>query len=352
AVYEIYPLLAEARLGAGDLNGARGAFQSALLRLPVAKTPAEKQQIGQIEANLRFSLGRVLGQLKKPKEALVEFRRTAALVPGDAETQSLIAVAAEQTGDHQGAIAAAKKALELNPKRSGDRILLARLYGQSKNWKAANEQYETYNRQQPKDGTTLIEWAFAARRAKQTEDELKVWAKLVALDPKNPFPLMQSGTTLRDKKRLPEALAKYEKALSLSTVDPAIMYEVASLQTQLRRHADATETWKRLVAAKPDYLPAYGFLLSASDRSNTESSTRAFLAKRLAQNEDPKVLSEILSYFENNKKNGEAKALLADVLKRNPKARAAKAALDSYEPSAPEPAEAKPTAEVEPTKSP
>ncbi|RYG70807.1 tetratricopeptide repeat protein, partial [bacterium] len=30
AVYEIYPLLAEARLGAGDLNGARGAFQSAL----------------------------------------------------------------------------------------------------------------------------------------------------------------------------------------------------------------------------------------------------------------------------------------------------------------------------------
>lgn len=349
-VFEIYPLLGEARLGAGDLSGARSAFQSALLRLPVAKTDADKKEVARVEANLRFSLGRVLGRSKKPKEALAEFRRVAKLAPGDAEVQSLIGLAASQTGDRKGAIAALNEALKLDPKRANDHLLLAQLQEQSNNWSAANEHYETYVRLQPRDEGAIISWAFAARRAKKYEQELKVWDRFAKRAPKKPFPLMQSGVVLRELKRPAEALAKFERALAIDGKDPNVLYEVARLQTQLKRPSDATSTWKKLIAARPDYLPAYASLLASSAQSGDESSTRLFLARKLAGEENPKALSEVLRYYEKTKKNAEAKALLTDIVKRNPKARSAKAALDSFE--APAPAETKAEATPTPTPTP
>jgi tetratricopeptide (TPR) repeat protein len=346
-VFEIYPLLADARLASGDLSGALGALESALLRLPIPKTDAEKKEVARLEGSLRFSLGRIYGQSKKPKQALGEFRRAAEMAPGDPEIQSMIGLAAVQSGDNKGAIAALNAALKLDPKRATDHRLLAQLLARDGNWTGANQHYETYNQLQPRDGSALIEWADMARRAKKTDQELRIWGKLAAADPKNPFPLMQSAVVLREAKRPAEALAKFERALALNPKDSNILYEIARLQTQLKRSGDATATWKKVIVARPDFVPAYASLLVSSAKSGDDSSTRLFLARRLAQDKDPKVLGEVLRYYQVNKKSAEARALLSDVVKRNPKARAAKAALDSYSP-VPEPEVAKPTAPAKP----
>jgi tetratricopeptide (TPR) repeat protein len=347
-VFEIYPMLANARMAAGDLSGAQGALQSALLRMPVAKDEAQRKQAARIEGGLRFTLGRVLGQSKKPKEAVVEFRRAAKLVPGDAETQSLLALAAAESGDRKGAIAAAKAALAIDNKRAPDHRLLAQLQAQSKNWDAANEQYEIYMRLQPRDGGALVEWAQLLGSAKKYDQVLKVWAKLAALDPKTPLPYLQSGALLRDLKRPQEALASFQKALQRSGENPNALFEIARLQTQLKRSGDAAATWKRLITASPAYTPAYGLLLESSARSGDSSGARLFLARQLARDDNPKALKEVLGFYRKTKNSAEARALLEDVVKRNPKARSAKAALDAFQAPASVPNE-KPTTAAPPS---
>jgi predicted Zn-dependent protease len=330
-VFEIYPMLANARMATGDLSGARGALQSALLRMPVAKNAAQKQQAARIEGGLRFTLGRVLGQSKKPREAVAEFKRAAKLVPGDAEIQSLLALAAAESGDRKGAMAAVQAALAIDNKRPTDHRLLARLQAQSNNWSAANQQYEAYMRLQPRDGSALVEWAQFLGRAKKHDEELKIWARLAALDPKTPIPYLQSGALLRDLKRPQEALVNFQKALKLSGEDPNALFEIARLQTQLKRSSDATGTWKRLIAAAPSFTPAYAALLESSARSGDSSGTRLFLARQLAQGDNPKALKEVLGFYARTKQSAEARALLDDVVQRNPKARSAKAALDAFQ---------------------
>ncbi|PQV64894.1 Tfp pilus assembly protein PilF [Abditibacterium utsteinense] len=329
-VFDIYPALANARLAAGDLSGARGALQSALSRVPVAKNDAQKLQVAQIEGGLRLTLGRVWGQSKKPKAAKQEFERAAALLPRDAEPRSLLALAALQSGDKKTARNALQDALSLDPRRAADRLTLAQLFAQNQNWRAADEQYAAYAKLQPHDKLALTQWAQVAAHRNHREQSLQIWSQIAALDPKNPLPLLQSGVILRTLKRPAPALAAFERALQLRPNDASALFEVARLQSTLKKPGAAL-TWRELIAIQPDYLPAYAALLDASQRSGAEASTRLFLARQLSRGkENPRALSEILRFYQQQNRSAQAKALLADIVQRNPKAKTARAALDSF----------------------
>lgn len=330
-VFELYPQLANARLAAKDLSGASDAIKSALLRLPVGKTPPEKAQIAAIEGELRLTLGRTLGQSKKPAEARREFERAATLLPRSAEVRSMLALAAMQSGDRKTATAALQGAIAIDPSRAGDRRFLAQLLADGKDWSAANAQYAAYTKLQPRDGSALIEWAGAAHRAKKSDEELQIWSKLATLDPRNPLPHIQRGVLLRDLKRPAEALQSFQRALAIKSDDPNALFESGRLESQLGQARNAAATWRKLITTRPQYAPAYASLLESSDKSGDAPNARLFLARELSQKSDnPQALSEILNFYAKSKRDAEAKAFLADVLKRNPKSRFAKAALDSF----------------------
>ncbi len=328
-VFEIYPALADARLAAGDLGGARAALQSALGRLPVAKTAAQKQQLAGAEGNLRLSLGRVLGQSKQPKLARREFERAAALLPRQAEPRALLALAALQSGDNNAARAALQKTLELDPTRARDRLTLAQLLAQNRDFSAAQTQFALYARQQPRDAGALTQWAQVTVAAKQPDKALPILAKIAALQPQNPAPWMQSGAILRDAKRLAPALSSFERALALRPTDASALFEVARLQSALKRPG-ASQSWQKLIARQPDFAPAYAALLGASERDGNGAGARIFLARQLGRGADnPGALAEILRFYQAKGRASEAKALLSDITARNPRAKSARDALES-----------------------
>ncbi len=329
-VFEIYPALANARLAAGDLRGARGALQSALTRLPTAKNDAQKVQAAQIEGGLRLALGRVLGQSKQPKAARTEFERAAALLPREAEPRSLLALAALQTGDKKAALSALQSALQIAPNRAGDRLTLAQLFAQNQNWRDADTQYAAYTKLQPRDPVAWAQWAQVAQRRNRGDQAVQIWSQFSRLDPKNPLPHLQSGAIFRDLKRPAPALAAFERALDLRPNDPSALFEVARLQSALKK-PQAGVSWQKLIAAQPEYLPAYPALLEASLRNDNEATARLFLARQLSRGkENPRALSAILRFYQQKNRSAQAKALLADIVQRNPKAQAARAALDSF----------------------
>lgn len=332
-VYEIYPLLADARLALGDKDGARGALQSALLRLPKGKTSAQRAQIALAEGGLHLALGRLWGQSKKPIPARAEFARAAALLPRSAEARSLLAVASLQSGDRKGAIVALQNALAIDSKRLKDRRFLAQLFAQDKNWKAADAQYALITQAQPRDAEAWLEWAQVASRAGQSERELQILGKLTELQPQNVRFQLQRAVLLRDQKRPAEALKSFQRALALKSDDANVVADIARLQTQLGQPKPAAATWKKLIALRPDFAPAYRALLESSARGGESASARLFLARQLSKpNQNPRVLSEVLRFYARNKQDSQAKALLSDVVARNPKNRAALAALDSFAP--------------------
>jgi tetratricopeptide (TPR) repeat protein len=327
---EIYPILADARIAARDLRGARGAIQSALTRLPRGQNAAQKAQIRGIEGGFRLTLGRILGQMKKPREAKIEFARAVEALPRDPNALSLLATASAQMGDLTGATKALQKALEIDAKRAGDRRFLAQVLAQSKNYSAASEQFALYTRLQPRDMGALAQWVEVAAQKRDRALELEILGKLVALDSKNPAPHLQRGVILRDLKRPREALNSFNRALKMRPQDPNVLFEVARLETQLKQPKSAALTWQKIIVVRPDFLPAYPALLQNSSQSGQTPSARLFLARRLATNENPRALSEILRFYEKNRRNSEAEALLIDIVRRNPRTRAAKAALDSF----------------------
>ncbi len=330
AIFEIYPALADARLASGDLGGARGALQTALQRLPQGQNAEQKARIARAEGELHLSLGRVLGQSKQPKAARAEFARAAQLLPREADPQGLLALAELQSGDKKAAQLALKRAIALDPKRAADRLTLAQLLAQNGDFRGAQEQFALYAATQPRDLDALSQWAQVELRLKEPDKAVQIYGKIAALAPKNPLPLVQSGEILRDRKRLAPALANFERALALRPGDAGALFEVARLQSALKRPA-ASATWQKFIALKPDFLPAYPAMLAASARSGTETGARLFLARQLARGaENPRVLSEVLRFYAQTGGNSQAKALLADIVKRNPKAKTARAALDSF----------------------
>jgi tetratricopeptide (TPR) repeat protein len=332
-VFEIYPLLADARAAIGDSRGAREALGSAILRLPKGTTSAQRAQIARAEGGLRLSLGRLWGQAKKPREARTEFARAATLLPRETEAHSMLALASLQSGDRSGAVKALQSALAIDPKRLRDRRFLAQLLAQNRNWKPASAQYALYTQAQPRDVGAWEEWAQVAARAGETEQELRILAKLTELQPRNARLHLQRGALLRDRKRPAEALMSFERALALQKDDPNALAEIARLQTQLKQPKQAAASWKKLIVLRPDYTPAYRAMLESSARGGEGAAARAFLSRQLSKTrENPRVLSEVLRFYTRTKQDSQAQALLKEIVMRNPKNRFARAALDSYAP--------------------
>ncbi len=346
-VFEIYPALAEARLGAGDLSGARGALQTALTKLPRGATGDQKARISRAEGELRLSLGRVLGQQKQPKAARIEFKRAAQLLPREAEPQALLALAALQSGDKNAAKRALQSALALDPNRARDRLTLAGILAQDRDFRGAETQFAAYLKAAPRDLNALSALAQVKLQLKKPAEAAQILAKIADLDPKNPLPLLDSGAILRDAGQFAPALASFERALARRPTDERALVEVARLQTRLKR-GGAGATWQKLIAVKPGFLPAYGAFLEVSARGGQEIGARLFLARQLARGaENPSALSEILRFYARTGRDSQAKALLADITQRNPKNKAARAALDSFAP--PKLQAARPTPQMTPT---
>lgn len=330
--FELYPALADARIAAKDPKGAVSALQSAISRLPKGNGAAPKEAVENTEGRLHLAMGRLLGDQKQPREARQQFALAAKLLPRAVEPRALGALAEIQLKNPSGAITLLQSAATLDPKNPTTQLLLAQTLAGQKKAREADAAFARYCALEPRDATALTQWASVAAQLKDSDKETRVLQKAAALDGKNPLLWARLGAVQLRSNRKRDALATFQKMAKLSPRDLNAPLQIAALQRDLGDSHAAFGTLKGALTARPDYAPAYSLLLQAGETSGQSEAARAFVARQLASHaDDAPALSQTLAFYDAKKRGAEAKALLTEIVARNPKAALAKNALASFD---------------------
>ncbi len=328
--FALYPALAQVLVSGKDRPGAINALRGGLARLPKGATNAE--------GRLRVTLGQLLGDGKQPRAARDEFNRAAKLLPRDPEPLALAALAELDLKNPSGAAKLIGQAVALDPKNGRTRRLYAQTLAQSKQWKAADAQYALVCAAAPRDKEALAQWARVAHEAKNPVREIEVLRRLAAVEPRNPRVWEQLGSVQLAGGNKGAAINSFAKVVSLSPRDTGSALNLADLQIQQGDARAALGTLQQAIGARPDFAPAYARVLDAGDKANQKEACRDFVAGKLAaQSQNGALLATALGFYDIRKRSDEARALLDEVLSRNPNAALAKRALASYNPTTPAP---------------
>lgn len=329
--FELYPALANARAAVKDPQGAISALQGALARLPKGGSPAQKAAVGDTEGRLRLTMGRLLGDQKQPRAARDQFALAAKLLPRAVEPKALGALAEIQLGDLAGATSLLRNASALDPKNPTTQLLLAQTLAQSKRWREAEDAFERYAVLSPRDPQALMQWASVAFQLKDGAKETRALAQVAALDAKNPSVWARLGAAQMRLGRKREAIKSFQTLAKIAPRDLSAPLQIASLQSQTGDAGAAFGTLRSALSARPDYAPVYQLLLQAGDAAGKRDEARSFTARQLSsQSANGAALSQTLAFYDAKKRSADAKALLGEVLARNPNASLAKNALASY----------------------
>ncbi|HYO81307.1 MAG TPA: tetratricopeptide repeat protein, partial [Bryobacteraceae bacterium] len=216
------PKLAQARenlglvlLEAGDLGGAAKQLDRAI------------QLYGQKEAGAytRYLRARVHTASGALKEAESELRSAVALQPRLSEAWSALGQVREKMGDDNGALAALRRSVQVNPAGAVAQTRLGSLYLRLEKPVDAVHHLEQALKLTPDDQTALNNLQRALREAGQTERADQVKARLSELirsrdrDSQNALVavnLNNEGAELQKQGKLVEAAEKYRAALSFN----------------------------------------------------------------------------------------------------------------------------------------
>jgi TolB-like protein/Tfp pilus assembly protein PilF len=175
-----------------------------------------------------------------------------------------------------GAEAALQRAIELRP-NAGETHLArgSHLYNAFRDYKGALSELEAARAGLPND-PRIPEWTgYILRRQGKLEEAIRALKEAVALDPRNPFTLLQLSFSYQDLRRYPEAKGTYQRVLEITPDDVA----VASRPTYVDLHwhadtsplhqfinrlrnerpatlADAAESWFDCALAERDWAAA------------------------------------------------------------------------------------------------
>ena len=324
--FVLYPPLAEARIATKDRAGAINALQSALTRVPKGGAGTS-----QTEGRLRVSLGQLLGDGKQPRAARDQFALASRLLPRDPEPRALGALAEIDLKNLSGATKLLAEAVALDPKNARTRRLYAQTLAQNGQWLVADTQFETYISSAPRDKEALSQWARVAQELKNPAREAEVWQKVAALDAKNPLVWTRLGEAQLRAKRKREALQAFTRLAALTPRDLSNLLHVSELQTDVGDARGALGTLQKALDVRPDYAPAYLMVLRAGEAAGELETARAVVVQKLAARpQDNAALTGALKFYNDKKRPNDARALLNDVVARNPNATLAKNALATY----------------------
>lgn len=245
---------------------ARAAEAAVESQLPRAKQIAESLvQRDQKDVDVAIFAGEVDLLVKEPQKALDNFMRAAALDAGTARSSFAIARANSALGNHDAALAQAKKVLQQSPQHVGARLLIARsLWSVSRDEAAATTilseviapgpTREAASPVELVDAlTTMAKVHMARSRMSQAEAAL---TEALKIDPKAGPALAGMGEALYREGRFTDALARFEMGIQADPEGTSAKIGAAKTKIALERLGEAKDQLKRLRDARPSDLEA------------------------------------------------------------------------------------------------
>lgn len=210
------------------------------------------------DVNARGVLGNIYLRKKRYKEAIEAFRAILKLRPRNLRVKINVGNIWYQQGQYNKAIdlyTAILAELKKTNRRAPFTVHfnLGMSYFQVKQWRKAEEQFDQFMAQNPRQGKQLAYYylgnaQFELRKYGEAKKNL---LKAAALSPNNPVTHYRLGVLAIAENRLDDALRYLRKAHSLKNDDPQILFEIGKIELKKGRLEDALSDFDKAIKLQP-----------------------------------------------------------------------------------------------------
>lgn len=198
----------------GFILKKKGKLKEALAQLDTCVTKNPKHHEGW------YQKARVHMKLKQYKEAKAAFKKAIALKDKDPWFHSGLCGAMLKLEEIDGAIAACKKAAELDKDKNKNweaHSNLGLIYRQIKKYDEAVASYKKAIEINPDDHFLMNNLGVVYRKLKKYDEAEKMFKKCVEIDPKNAVYHLNLAIAYRAQEKYEPAIAEYKKAVALNS---------------------------------------------------------------------------------------------------------------------------------------
>jgi tetratricopeptide (TPR) repeat protein len=197
------------------------------------------------------------------------------VAPGRADVHHKIGDVAQTLGDHDGAVAAYRRALELDGGFADVRHKLARLLAARGRVAEAEQELIAALEVVPTFAEATLELARLWRTTDRGHDALALLVELLERDPYHFDALVALGETLLELDRPPDAATAFARVLRFQPDHVAALFHEGVLLARRGRYADAEARWRRVVDLDPRSTFAGRARLEIRDRTDLETALDA-----------------------------------------------------------------------------
>jgi tetratricopeptide (TPR) repeat protein len=287
--------------------------------------------------------------------AVLEFRNAIKVMPQDAEPHYQLALTYLATGSAANAVAALRRATELNPKHAGAQLKLAELMTTSQNQDVLHDAVDrlqsiltaTPDNIEATDTLALAEWrlgkiddaskrleealqkfptslksSIQLARLKLSQNDLRgaedVLRQATASAPKSPDAAVALGELYLLANQPDRAEPEFRRAVTLEPKTGVALMGLAAIQMAGKRMDEAEQTLRQ-VSALPgkEYKSQHAVFLYRTGKR--DEALKEFEALAQADPEDRAARTRVISLYFAMSKFPQAASALASILKKNPK---------------------------------
>lgn len=219
-----------------------------------------------VQADESLQLTRLRGFLAQMADdfamAARNYEQVVAAFPDDWESWNNLGNARRSAGDFEGALAAMRKAVELNPHSPPVRL----------------------------------NFATALHQAGQLDEAERQFRKMAEDFPTDPKPQRELFALLKQQFREEEALEAIEEAVRRDPRDVELMLGLASHLLMLLRHGAAEETYRRVLTIEPGNKLAYLGVATVFELTNRTAELASWVSESEQAGVEPDILSFIRAF--------------------------------------------------------
>jgi len=244
---------------------------------------AEAQRISPKEPRVLVNRGLVLGVLKRPKEAAEAFAEAARSAPDDPLLQVLLADSYAEVGEWELALAAASRALSLDPKLAAAHAARAYVALRQGNTEAAAASYREAARLDPKNARHAYFLGRVHEKGNDLKQAERQYRTALAKDPDNVTYMLALGGVLVRRGQGKQALTIYKGAAKAAPDDEDVWIRYGHTAADEGKPEDAAKAFERALILEPDNpatLLSLGIVYEVGlrDREKAIETYRAYLA--------------------------------------------------------------------------
>lgn len=232
-----------AALKAGDLNGAKAAFEVAIQKNPK-------------QADAHHYLGVVNEQSGKKAEAEKNYRKALELSPDLQESAVNLAAILIDTGKFDEAASLMKKAIAKDPKNASLQVNLGMALSGKNDVDGANKAFEEALKLDPNSGITFVTYASHLARSGKKEDAVAKLKQAEKVSGSDAGVLASVALEYKGLKDFKSCVAVLDKAVHLKDVAELRIYR-GSCKLGLKDLPGATTEFKDAVAKEPNNALAH-----------------------------------------------------------------------------------------------